>query len=265
MTSDADSERLPPPPWWDTSWAVAGAAVVLVLAATQRRSSVEEEYDEAAASFDEQWSEYVNVTVEAMLERLGPKLQELPCAASTTAPCRLLDVGCGTGALAEAVASRFPAWRVVCSDLSAEMLTAAATKGLETVMARSEALPFGAHEFDVVTSLSSFHFWDEPLLGLAEIHRVLRPGGSLLLSDWSHDFLSCKLCSLWLWLRGFPANDYSILSAERARALMEEARFDVVEEHVYLADTRPWGLPVLPVVGNRINWGMFAFCATKPQ
>ena len=262
MTSDA--ERLPSPPWWDTSWAVAGAAVVLVLA-TQRRSSVEEEYDEAAASFDEQWSEYVNVTVEAMLERLGPKLHELPCAASTTAPCRLLDVGCGTGALAEAVASRFPAWGVVCSDLSAEMLTAAATKGLETVMARSEALPFGAHEFDVVTSLSSFHFWDEPLSGLAEIHRVLRPGGSLLLSDWSHDFLSCKLCSFWLWLRGFPANDYSILSAERARALMEEARFDVVEEHVYLADTRPWGLPVLPVVGNRINWGMFAFCATKPQ
>ena len=94
---------------------------------------------------------------------------------------------------------------------------------------------------------------------------MLRPGGSLLLSDWSHDFLSCKLCSFWLWLRGFPANDYSILSAERARALMEEARFDVVEEHVYLADTRPWGLPVLPVVGNRINWGMFAFCATKPQ
>jgi SAM-dependent methyltransferase len=47
-------------------------------------------------------------------------------------------------------------------------------------------------------SLSSFHFWPDPLAALRELHRVLRPHGRLVLTDWCDDFFSCRVCNLYL-------------------------------------------------------------------
>jgi ubiquinone/menaquinone biosynthesis C-methylase UbiE len=234
--------------------AIAAGAIFITLRPNTNSASVEQEYDESGATFDERWRVYINVTVDAMLARVGPQLDALPCAAAS---CRVLDVGCGTGALAHTIARRFPLWNVTCSDLSAEMLKGAAAKGLAVVQARSEALPFPDGAFDAVTSLSSFHFWDAPLEGLQELNRVLVPGGKLLLSDWAHDYVSCKICGWYLWAAGFPANDWNILSSARLRDLLRAARFEIADEQIYQVELRPFGLRVCP------RWGMMVFSATR--
>lgn len=231
------------------------AAVAMIIGRRRTSSTVEQEYADEAPTFDERWREYINVTVDAMLGKVGKELAGLPCHQA----CRLLDVGCGTGALAHAVAERFPEWEIVCSDPSPEMLAGASAKGLSVVQARSEDLPFPAKSFDVVTSLSSFHFWDAPRQGLDELARVLRPGGKLLISDWSHDFLSCKICGWYLWAAGFPANDWNILSMGHMRALLHGSGFNIVDEHAYLINLRPFGLRWCP------RWGMMSFSVSKRE
>jgi len=88
---------------------------------------------------------------------------------------RLLDVGGGTGNYA--LALRDEGWDVVVSDRSPGMLARAAAKGLETVEADAQALPFAAASFDALICVSMLHHVDDRPRALAEQQRVLRPGG----------------------------------------------------------------------------------------
>ena len=108
---------------------------------------------------------------------------------------RLLDVGGGTGNYA--LALRDEDWDVVVSDRSAEMLARAAAKGLETVEADAQALPFDDASFDALICVSMLHHVDDRPRALAEQRRVLRPGGrgALMLYTrediehaWYHDY-----------------------------------------------------------------------------
>jgi SAM-dependent methyltransferase len=108
---------------------------------------------------------------------------------------RLLDVGGGTGNYA--LALRDEDWDVVVSDRSPEMLARAAAKGLETVAADAQALPFADASFDALICVSMLHHVDDRPRALAEQRRVLRPGGrgALMLYTrediehaWYHDY-----------------------------------------------------------------------------
>jgi ubiquinone/menaquinone biosynthesis C-methylase UbiE len=100
----------------------------------------------------------------------------------------VLDVGCGGGHVTAAVA---PASRaVVACDLTPAMLAQVEQLCIErglgnvrTQQADVEALPFDDHSFDLVVSRYSAHHWPNPQQGVAECLRVLRPGGTMLLSD----------------------------------------------------------------------------------
>ncbi|MBX3293451.1 MAG: class I SAM-dependent methyltransferase [Acidobacteria bacterium] len=97
----------------------------------------------------------------------------------------LLDIGCGNGALLNALSERIATGTGV--DESAAMVERAKKKNAEVSNLRFETitgpiLPFPDNSFDVVTSLMSFRYLDwDPLL--AEIKRVTRPGGKLLIVD----------------------------------------------------------------------------------
>jgi len=94
----------------------------------------------------------------------------------------LLDVGCGTGALAALVRGR-TSGRVVGVDPSAGMIEAArrdAPAGVELARHGAEELPFVA-EFDLVLSNSALQWFRDPALALARMGRALRPGGRLAL------------------------------------------------------------------------------------
>lgn len=94
----------------------------------------------------------------------------------------VLDVACGTGALACVVADRVgPSGAVVGLDPSEEMLEVARGKSdtIEWRNGRAEAIPFPSEGFDAVVSQFGLMFFEDPCTALQEMMRVTRPGGRL--------------------------------------------------------------------------------------
>jgi ArsR family transcriptional regulator len=96
------------------------------------------------------------------------------------------DLGCGTGKLSEALAPFVR--RVVAVDESKAMLAAARKRlaGVDNVELRSgdlESLPIGDGELDAAVLFLVAHYLPDPGRALAEVRRVLRPGGRLLVVD----------------------------------------------------------------------------------
>jgi len=97
---------------------------------------------------------------------------------------RVVDVGTGTGALAFAVAPR--AREVVAVDSDPTMLArarATAPANVEQVEADAQRLPFADGAFDVAASLRTLHHVRRPELAVAELVRVTRAGGTILVVD----------------------------------------------------------------------------------
>lgn len=99
---------------------------------------------------------------------------------------RVLDVGCGTGALLEQMAARWPGGSYTGVDLSPGM-TAVARERLGgralVLQGDAEALPLPDGRFQAAVCCDSFHHYPHPEAALREIRRVLEPGGVLLLAD----------------------------------------------------------------------------------
>jgi ArsR family transcriptional regulator len=101
---------------------------------------------------------------------------------------RLLDIGTGTGRIAELLADR--AEHVVALDKSTEMLRLARARlqsfppqKVELVQGDFAALPFGEDEFDTIVLHQVLHYAQEPAQALAEAARVCRPGGRIAVVD----------------------------------------------------------------------------------
>jgi ubiquinone/menaquinone biosynthesis C-methylase UbiE len=111
--------------------------------------------------------------------------------AGVRAPRRVLDLGCGTGQLTADLAARFPDAEVVGLDLSADMLSHARRRLARARLLRANvyALPLPDESLDLVTSTISYHWYLEPERALAEIHRVLRPGGRFVLATMATSFV----------------------------------------------------------------------------
>jgi ubiquinone/menaquinone biosynthesis C-methylase UbiE len=94
----------------------------------------------------------------------------------------VLDVGCGTGALARDLAREMPG-RVVGCDLSRGMLRRAIARAPALAWTQGDALhlPFRERSFDAVTCTAAFHWFPDQRAALAEFRRVLRPGGCVAL------------------------------------------------------------------------------------
>lgn len=156
---------------------------------------VRREYDHLAGEYDRRWRRYIDATLQAVLEAVD-------CSETDA----LLDIPCGTGELETRLFSLFPGLRIVGSDLSLEMLANACGKDsagrAQWIAADIGQLPFPHGVFDWAVCANGFHYFDAPQSSLAELRRVLRPNGRLVLIDWCDDYLTCRLCSTWLRWRG---------------------------------------------------------------
>ena len=174
---------------------------------------LEQEYARLARGYDRRWFHYIEATVRETIARL-PKSH----------PDRVLDVGCGTGTLLKALRRTLPNSALTGVDMSEEMLSVARTKlnhDGELQRGFAEALPFADGSFDLVVSTSVFHFIRDPGQTLGEFARVLRPGGRVLITDWCHDFLTCRVCDLFL--RIFNRSHYKIYGVRECETLLTDA------------------------------------------
>ncbi|MSQ36364.1 MAG: methyltransferase domain-containing protein [Dehalococcoidia bacterium] len=90
---------------------------------------------------------------------------------------RVLDVATGTGTITRLLERRGA--RVVATDQSAQMLARARAGGATTVLGTAEQLPFASASFDAVTFSYLLRYVQSPAACMAELVRVLRPGGTI--------------------------------------------------------------------------------------
>lgn len=112
---------------------------------------------------------------------LSARLDEL---LTLTGDERVLDVGAGTGAFAFALAPRVR--EVVGIDQDEEMAARAregAPENVEIVVADGEHLPFESFSFDLAVTARTLHHTPRPELVIAELARVTRPGGTIVVVD----------------------------------------------------------------------------------
>lgn len=104
------------------------------------------------------------------------------------APGDVLEVGCGTGAFSQRIAQTTGA-HVVAADQSPRMAALASMRGLTALVADVQALSFPDESFDVV--IANWMLYHVPDLdrALAELRRVLRPGGRLIATTMGRDML----------------------------------------------------------------------------
>jgi ubiquinone/menaquinone biosynthesis C-methylase UbiE len=99
----------------------------------------------------------------------------------------ILEVGCGPGALIQALAARATEGLVVGVDLSPTMLQQAERRNARAIhegrvrlqVGSATALPFEDASFDKALSANSVPFWPDQEAGVKEMWRVLKPGGAI--------------------------------------------------------------------------------------
>jgi ubiquinone/menaquinone biosynthesis C-methylase UbiE len=125
------------------------------VAAKKTADAVVREYDRLAPDYDRRWSFYIGATIRETLGRIDLQPDD-----------RVLDVGCGTGVLLEALSSTTPGTKLAGVDPSEDMLALARERVDGTVVLKqsyAEELPFPDEVFDVVISTNAFHYFRNPL------------------------------------------------------------------------------------------------------
>lgn len=202
-------------------------------------ASVTAQYDVWARVYDLVWARYME--------------QTLPVAQRTAkvAPGdRVLDLACGTGELLHRLAQNVPGAELRGIDISSEMVDRARRKLATASRARVQQadahdLPFADSSFDVVVCASTFHYFTHPRAVLAEVSRVCRSGGRLVLVDWCRDYWACRVMDAVLqWLDPAYTTCYTL---GELTATLESASFKVSNAFRYRFDI-VWGMMVTTAV-----------------
>jgi ubiquinone/menaquinone biosynthesis C-methylase UbiE len=158
-------------------------------------------------------------------------------AVAADRPLTILDVGCGTGVFASRLRVALPQVAVYAVDLVSEMLRKGQPRWRQNrghvlpLQGDSERLPFAPGTFDIVTCANSFHHYPHQDRAIAEMRRVLRPGGRLMIIDGYRD-------SLWGWFIfdvcvASVEGDVHHASAQRFRELMTQAGLQAIAQRAF--------------------------------
>jgi ubiquinone/menaquinone biosynthesis C-methylase UbiE len=123
----------------------------------------------------------------AFAHSTGPSaLDTLFAAVAQSSPRRYLEVGCGPGDMAARVANELGI-EVVALDLSPRMVELARERGVDACVGDVQELPFADESFDCAVAAWMLYHVPDLDCGLAELARVLRPGGRLVAATNSID------------------------------------------------------------------------------
>jgi len=152
---------------------------------------------------------------------------------------RVLDVGCGPGALTGELVRRFGADAVAAVDPSPGFVEAAGQRhpGVDVQRAEAESLPFDDGAFDAALAQLVVHFMTDPASGIAEMRRVTRRGGVVTACVWDHAGGAGPLARFWDAARELDPGvaDESDLPGARGgdlERLLQEAGLGGVEERL---------------------------------
>jgi SAM-dependent methyltransferase len=156
---------------------------------------------------------------------------------------RVLDVGCGPGALTAELVKRLGADRVAAVDPSEPFVAAAKERhhGVDVQLATAEQLPFADDELDAALAQLVVHFMSDPVAGLREMARVTREDGVVAASVWDHGGGQGPLSLFWTAAHEFDPGvmDESNMAGAREghlTELFEAAGLREVEETAHSVD-----------------------------
>src|SRR5580704_15546784 len=207
----------------------------LQTARAERRTKSQEFFSSSAGQWDRLRDEL-----------FGDRVHLSALAARANADSVVGDLGCGTGQMSAALAPFVG--RVIAVDASAAMLQAAkrrlsAFDNVDLRRGELEALPIDDRALDVATLVLVLHHVPEPERALAEVARVLKPGGRVILVDMlPHDRESYRQQMGHVWL-GF--------AEQQTRRMMTAAGFDGIRIVPLPPDGRAMGPALFVATGRR--------------
>ena len=123
-------------------------------------------------------------------------------AVRAAAPSSLIDIGCGTGAFLQYLSENRLGIKLYGLDLSEGMVKEVNDRmGTKATVYQgdSEHMPLQDSQFDFVTCNMSIHHYPQAQLAVNEMHRILKPGGTLCIND-----MDCIAPIRWLANKAFP-------------------------------------------------------------
>ena len=198
-----------------------------------------------AQSYDQRYQHFTACTLSETLALLNVEAIAEQAQQDRRVP-RLLDVACGTGVLLSLLHERFPTAELTGIDSSQDMLAQAQARlcgiahlRLEQVVIGPDAqagVPYPSASFELITCTNALNAMPNPVATLADLHRLLVPGGHLLLEDiaWR---LPHFLWGLSNWLaRRVGAGALHPYTQAEARSLCEQAGFSIRASHAFVTD-----------------------------
>lgn len=192
------------------------------IAISARENAVSQEYNRLASIYDHRWQNYISKSLSFLVN-----FADIPTEAS------ILDLACGTGELTKLLLEENPQQQITGVDISESMLEIARKKldaysDISLHHTSVTSLPFDNDSFDLVICANAFHYFVSPQLALAEIKRVLKPEGEVIILDWCRDYWVLKICDRIFKLID-PAYQGCYTQAELNR-LLKNTGFNVVKD-----------------------------------
>ena len=162
---------------------------------------------------------------------------------------RILDDGCGVGQLANYLPE---ATLLFGLDLSFEMLRKASVRILNLIQGSSTNLPLVSESFDLIFANSLIHHLPDPEQGIIEIHRILKPGGQIILIDTNRSLINAIPRAIAYRRDNFSVDHVNFKSKPYVRMLANHFKIDRIEHWGYLA--YPFGFPDMMGPFRKINF-----------